>query len=193
MDIAFVIPTVSDTLQSVKAIVNAMLLTFSITKYQGVHVGIIACAEQGDILLRLNEIYTRAEIQNILQSVKIEGRQLVLDKCLTEASNNMFDVRGGVRNGVDKYLVVFDDGSSSFIQPAVNNVISTLKKQGIKVMGMAVGSDSAATTKMRTISHAPQSVWSKQLRAREVQNAAFFARSVSDVFCDGKFYSPKLT
>ena len=193
MDIAFVIPTVSDTLQSVKAIVNAMLLTFGITKYEGVHVGIITCAEQGDILLRLNENYMRTEIQNILQSVKIEGRQVVLDKCLTRASNDMFDVRGGVRNAVDKYLVVFDDGSSSFIQPAVNNAISTLKKQGITVMGMAVGSDPAATTKMRTISHTPESVWSKQLREREVQNAAFFARSVSDVFCDGKIYSHMLT
>ena len=188
VDIAFVIPTVSDTLQNVKTIVDAILVTFGIRKYEGVHVGIITCAEQGDILLRLNENYMRTEIQNILQSLQMEGRRVILDKCLTEASNNLFDVRGGVRNGVDKYLVVFDDGSSTFFQPAVNNAVSTLKTQGIIVMGMAVGNDPAATTKMRTISNVPKSAWLKLARRREVQNAAFFARSISEVLCKGKIY-----
>ena len=186
MDIVFLIPTVSNSLQDVKAIVNAMLLTFGIKKYDGVHVGIVTCAEQGKIVLKLNENYMRGEIQGLLESLQMEGRQAVLDECLREASNNMFDVRGGVRNSVDKYMVVFDDGSSMFRQPAVNNAISSLKFKGITVMGMAVGSDPSAERKMRTISHVPKSVWLKQTREREVQNAAFFARSVSEVLCKGK-------
>ena len=186
VDIVFLIPTVSNALQDIKAIVNAMLLTFGIRKYEGVHVAIITCAEQGKIVLKLNENYMRAEIQNILKSLQMAGRTVILDECLREASNNMFDVRGGVRNGVDKYMVVFDDGSSLFRQPAINNSISTLKSQGITIMGMAVGSISAAQVKMRTISHVPKSVWLKQTRQREVQNAAFFARSVSEVLCKEK-------
>ena len=189
MDIAFLIPTVSNTLQDVKVIVNAMLLTFGIKKYGGVHVGIITCAEQGDVMLKLNENYIRAEIQDILESLQIKGSQVVLDKCLREASSDMFDVKGGVRNSVDKYLIVFDDGSSLFVQPAVNNAISTLRSQGITVMGMAMGSNPAAETKMRTISHVPKSVWLKPARQREVQNAAFFARSVSEVLCKGNIQS----
>ncbi len=192
MDIVFLIPTVSNTLQDVKAIVNALLLTFGITKYNGVHVGIITCAEQGKIVLKLNENYMKAEIQNILQSLQVKGRQVILDKCLREASSNMFDVRGGVRNNVDKYFVVFDDGSSLFYQPAVNNAVLTLKNQGITVMGMAVGNSPSAEIKMRTISHVPKSVWLKQTRRREVQNAAFFARSVSEVLCKGKIHSHNL-
>ena len=189
VDITFIIPTVSNTLQDVKAIVNAMLLTFGIRKYEGVHIGIITCAEQGDIVLKLNENYMRTEIQDVIKSLEIKGSQVRLDKCLKEASDNMFDVKGGVRNAVDKYLVVFDDGSSLFVQPAVNNEISTLRKQGITVMGIAVGNSPSATTKMRIVSHEPKTVWLKQVRRREIQNAASFARSVSEVLCKGKICS----
>lgn len=186
MDIAFLIPTTSNTLQDVKVIVNAMLLTFGMKKYGGVHIGIITCAEKGDVVLKLNERYIRTDVQDTLESLQRRGNRVVLDECLRHSSRAIFDVTGGVRNAVDKYLIVFDDGSSSFSQPAVNNALSILRRQGVIVIGMSVGSDSAAVTKMRTISHEPKSVWFKQIRAREVENAAFFARSVSEVLCKGK-------
>lgn len=186
LDIVFLIPTVSNTIEDVKQITNAMLLSFGIKKYDGVHVGIISCAEEGDVVLKLNKNYVRAEMQRILMSMRVKGSQAVLHKCLLEAANNMFDVRGGVRNAVDKYLVVFEDGGSSFYQPAVDNAISILKSQGVTVMGMAVGNNFAAVTKMRAISTPPQNVWLKRIRSREVRNAAFFARSVSEFLCKGK-------
>lgn len=185
LDIAFLIPTVSNSLQDIKAIVNAMLLTFGIRKY-GVHVGLITCAEKGDVVLKLNENYMKTDVQSQLKTLRVTGRRAFLAKCLREASNSMFDVRGGVRNAVDKYLVVFDDGSSSFVQPAVDDAIATLKQQGVIVMGIAVGNNPTAETNMRSISHVPDSVWLKQTREREVRNAAFFARSVSEVLCNGE-------
>ena len=129
MDIAFLIST-SNSLQDVKSILNAMILVLNIQRYDGTHVGVMTCERQGNILLKLNEKYLRNDILDTIQSLQPRNSRATLDKCLSEASRSMFDVKGGVRNAVDKYLIVFDDGNSLFKQTAVNDAISTLKNQG---------------------------------------------------------------
>lgn len=187
---AFLIPTVNSIgekgFEDIKVIANALLSTFGIKKYGGVHVGIVTCAEVGNVIMKFDDSYYKSNIRRILKSLKLQGRRLVLEECLREASNNLFDVRGGVRTVADKYLIVIGDNSFSFSKQVVDKALLPLKNQGVKIKSMSLGTDPAAAARMRSISSEPKSIWFRQVQSEEVLNAGYFARSITEGLCKGK-------
>ena len=187
VDVAFLIPTAKHVgekgLKDIKLVINALLSTFGIKKYGGVHVGFMTCAEVGEVVMNFDDYHNRKEIRNVLEAMKLKamGKDTKLENCLKDASLNLFDVRGGVRNAVDKYLVVIGDGRASFIQQSVRTPLLSLKNQGVKVLSWARSSSQTAIARMKTISSDPKDIWFRQMQKREVENAGFFGRSISEI------------
>ena len=190
VDVAFLIPTAKHVgekgLKDIKLVINALLATFGIKKYGGVHVGFMTCAEVGEVVMNFDDHHNRKEIRNVLESMKATGRETKLDNCLKDASLNLFDVRGGVRNAVDKYLIVIGDGRGSFIQQSVRTHLLSLKNQGVKILSWARSSSRPTIARMKTISSNPKDIWFRLMQRREVDNAGFFGRSISEIICKGK-------
>ena len=169
-------------LEDVKNVITAILSTFRLQKRDGVHVGVLTCAKRGKVILKFDDTYSMPDIMNVLKSIKLKGRKFLLEQCLKEANDNLFDIRSGVRNHVGKYLFIFGKTISPLSRLAA---VHPLQNQGVKVIGMSLSNHPVHIKRMKSISSQPHSIWFKHIRRRELESTEYFARAISELICKG--------
>ena len=128
-----------DEFENLKEFVIKSLPSYSISR-EKTRVGVIEYSDEVSIKLPLHQYFTIKQITEAVRGIEpSRGRQVVTDKALKTAADDVFSITSGGRPGAAKVLVVITDDASTGNQ-AISEAVEPLKKAGIQIHIVAIGS-----------------------------------------------------
>ena len=116
-------------------ITKEMLNSFHITPTD-TRVGLLLYGRNAIVAVHLNTYRSKAELEDLVKTLKNYGNGNRMDKALNLSRTDMFNENKGARKGIPKSLVIFSNKKSD-----VNPIIEAqkLRDLGVKIVTIGVG------------------------------------------------------
>jgi len=103
------------------------------------HVGVVVFSHVAKVAIRLDETFDKDTLLEKIQNVSFLGYTTATDDALRVSNEEMFSLKGGVRQNVPLVLVVLTDGNCTACKEPVTIPAAALKKKGVEIFSIAVG------------------------------------------------------
>ena len=119
------------------------------------HVGVVVFSHIAKVAIRLDETFDKDTLLDKIQNISYLGYTTATDDALRVSNEEMFSLKGGVRQNVPLVLVVLTDGKCTACKESVSIPANALKNKGVEIFSIAVGSKVDITEILSFVS-APQ-------------------------------------